>query len=56
MDNGLWLLRVVLMSGGSALASRGIGDASLWEAVTGSVVGLAGAGWSFYARRHLAAR
>ena len=55
MDQGLWLLRVLLMSGGSALASRGIGDATLWEAITGGVVALAGAGWSYHARRNLTA-
>lgn len=51
MDQVLWLLRVALMSGGSALASRGIGDAGLWEAVAGAVVAIAGAVWSYFARQ-----
>lgn len=55
MDHALWLLRVALMSGGSALASRGIGDAAMWEAVAGGVVALAGAVWSYLARRQIAA-
>lgn len=51
MDQGLWLLRMVLVSAGTALASRGIGDAALWEAVAGAVLGLVGAAWSYFARK-----
>lgn len=47
----LWALRMALVSAGGALTARGIGDAPLWEAVTGAVLALAGAVWSWQARR-----
>lgn len=52
----MWLLRMLLVSAGGWLAGKGIGDAALWEAVTGAVLGLAGAVWSFQARRSMAAQ
>ena len=55
MDNGLMLLRLALQAIGGALVTRGVGDAGVWEAVTGGVVMVAGAVWSWMARRRLVA-
>lgn len=51
----MWALRMALVAGGTALTSWGIGDAALWEGVTGAVLGLAGVVWSWHARRALVA-
>lgn len=51
MDSMLWLIRMVLMNGGTYLAARGYGDAALWEAIAGGVAAIAGAIWSFFARQ-----
>lgn len=51
----LWLARMALVSGGGWLSGRGIGDAALWEAVTGAGLAVIGAIWSWRARRALEA-
>jgi hypothetical protein len=51
MDNTLWALRMALVALGAVLAKQGFGDAAMWEAVTGAVVALAGAVWSWRARQ-----
>lgn len=55
MDNTLWALRMALVALGAVMAKSGIGDAALWEAVVGAVVGIAGAVWSWRARAKLKA-
>ncbi len=47
----MWAARMALVSAGGALAARGIGDAPLWEAVTGAVLAALGAVWSWQARK-----
>jgi hypothetical protein len=51
MDLFMQLLRMALLAGGSALASRGIGDAPMWEAITGGILAIGGAIWMRYARK-----
>lgn len=51
MDQGLWLARVLLLQLGGVLTARGIGDAALWEAVAGGVIGVGTAAWSWHARQ-----
>ena len=48
-----WGGRMALQWAGVALATRGIGDAALWEAVSGFIISLSGALWSYRARRKL---
>jgi hypothetical protein len=47
----LWAVRMAIISGGAALTARGFGDATVWEAVAGGAVALAGAVWSWRARK-----
>lgn len=51
MDSMLWLVRILLMNGGTYLAARGYGDTELWGHVAGAVVAIVGAVWSYIARR-----
>lgn len=51
MDQALWLARVLLLQAGAVMASRGIGDAAMWEAVTGGAISVAAALWSYRARQ-----
>jgi hypothetical protein len=51
MDTALWALRMALVALGAVMAKAGIGDAALWEAVTGAVLAVAGAVWSYVARQ-----
>ncbi len=47
----MWAARMALVSAGGALTARGIGDAPLWEAVTGAALAALGAVWSWRARK-----
>lgn len=51
----LWAVRMLLVSGGGWMASRGIGDSELWSGLAdvgaGAIVSAVGALWSWYARR-----
>ena len=47
----LWALRMGLTTGGGWLASRGYGDAGLWDALGGAVLAAIGAVWSWRARK-----
>ena len=47
----MWAARMGLVSLGGALTARGVGDAPLWEAVTGALLALLGAVWSWRARK-----
>lgn len=51
MEQAMWLARVVLLAGGGALTARGIGDAPMWEAITGGILSAGAAVWSYYARK-----
>ncbi len=51
MEQAMWLARVVLLAGGGALTARGIGDAPMWEALTGAIISAGAAVWSWYARK-----
>ncbi len=46
-----WLVRMVMQWAGAALAAQGWGDDALWQAVGGALVTLAGAVWSYRARK-----
>jgi hypothetical protein len=50
-DSLLWMVRMALVSVGAALTARGIGDAPLWEALTGIALNAVGAAWSYQARQ-----
>lgn len=51
----LWAVRMLLVSAGGWLASRGFGDNELWAGVadagSGALVAIGGAVWSWHARR-----
>jgi len=51
----LWAVRMMLLWAGGWLAARGIGDNELWgglaDAGSGALVAMAGALWSWRARR-----
>jgi hypothetical protein len=51
MDQALWLVRITLLQAGSVLAARGIGDETLWQAVTGAIISSGAAFWSWRARQ-----
>lgn len=46
-----WLIRMGLISGGSFLAGRGIGDAALWQEAVPPLMALGGALWSWWTTR-----
>lgn len=50
-----WMIRMGLISGGSYLAGRGIGDAALWAEVVPAVMAIGGALWSWFSRKKPAA-
>jgi hypothetical protein len=47
----LWLLRMALMAAGNILVSRGLADAETVTGVVGGVLAIAGAMWSWQARK-----
>lgn len=49
--SALWAARMVMQWAGVALAARGYGDEALWRAVSGAVLTLGGAVWSYTARK-----
>lgn len=52
MDAGSigWLVRMALQWAGVALAARGYGDEALWQGVSGALMTIGGAMWSWRAR------
>jgi hypothetical protein len=55
-DDALMLLRLAMQVLAGILIARGMGDAALWEAVTGLVVMAGGVAWSAKSRRKLRAQ
>ena len=51
LDSVLWMVRMGLVSVGAGLTARGVGDAALWEAITGAILNAIGAAWSYAARQ-----
>jgi hypothetical protein len=53
MDQGsiTWGVRMALQWAGVALAARGYGDETLWQAVGGALLTAGGAAWSWRARK-----
>lgn len=47
----LWFIRILLMGAGNWLTARGYMDDAMWQQISGAVITLAGAVWSWRARQ-----
>ena len=47
----LWLARMVLMAAGNMLVARGVVDAETASGIVGGILAIAGALWSWHARK-----